>query len=73
MTGMNASKMMIMATVIVLPPIFLEILLVHVSGREFSLGNICLSIFFGFLGLEWLDADRQRPTVVPAAAAQHSL
>jgi hypothetical protein len=63
---------MITATVIVLPTIFLEILLVRVCGREFSVGNICLSILFGVAGLKWLGADRQLPTAIAAATAQRS-
>ena len=46
---------------LVLPCIILETILVRVSGRTFSFGNVFLSALFTIAGFVWIDADRQRP------------
>jgi VanZ family protein len=57
-TSWNVVRVLVLAIAIASPPILLEILLVHVSGRGFSLGNTCLSILLGLAGLKWVDADK---------------
>jgi hypothetical protein len=44
---------------IVVPSIFLEMLLVRISGRPFSLFNVFLSALFVMAGIIWINADRQ--------------
>ncbi len=44
---------------IVMPSILLEMLLVQISGRAFSLFNVFLSALFAIAGLIWINADRQ--------------
>ena len=44
---------------IVIPSILLEMLLVQISGRAFSLFNVFLSALFAIAGLGWINADRQ--------------
>ena len=43
-----------------MPSILLEMLLVRISGRPFSLFNVSLSALFAIAGLIWINADRQR-------------
>jgi hypothetical protein len=44
---------------IVVPSIFLEMELVRISGRPFSLFNVFLSALFVMAGIIWINADRQ--------------
>ena len=43
---------------VLLPGVLLEVLLVVVSGRSIWLGNIALSLLFGFAGILLMNADR---------------
>ena len=52
---------------LVLPCIILEMILVRVSGRAFSFGNLFLSALFTIAGFVWIDADRRWS--LPAAMA----
>jgi glycopeptide antibiotics resistance protein len=45
---------------LLLPPIFLEIILVHVSGRARSLGDIVLGFCLAVGGSLWINADRSK-------------
>ena len=45
---------------LVLPCIILEMILIKVSGRAFSFGNVFVSAFFTIAGFLWINADRQR-------------
>ena len=49
-----------LAVGLVLPCIILEMILVRVSGRAFSCGNVVLSALFTIAGFVWINADRQR-------------
>jgi hypothetical protein len=46
---------------IVVPSIFLEMLLVRISGRPFLLSNVFLSALFVIAGIIGINADRRRP------------
>jgi len=50
---------LVLMSAIVVPPIFLEMLLVRISGRAFSLFNVFLSALFVIAGIVWINADRQ--------------
>ncbi len=58
---------MVMMLAMVMPSIFLEMLLVRVSGRPFLLFNVFLSTLFAIAGLIWINADRQRPQAATIA------
>jgi glycopeptide antibiotics resistance protein len=51
-----------LALLLVVPPLLLEILLVAVSGRTFSAGNLLLSATLLVGGGLWINADHQRGT-----------
>jgi len=55
---------------IVTPSILLEMLLVRISARAFSLFNVFLSVLFVIAGLIWINAGRQRPQAATMAADQ---
>jgi VanZ family protein len=59
-----------LAIALVLPCIILEMTLVRVSGRAFSLANIALSALFAIAGFAWINADRQRSRPATIAAGQ---
>ena len=48
----------VMTSAVLLPPALLEILLVRVSGRAFSLNNVLLSVALTIAGMFWINADR---------------
>jgi glycopeptide antibiotics resistance protein len=58
---LGVGKMLVLVLAIVMPSIFLEMLLVRISGRAFSLFNVFLSALLVIAGLIWVNADRQRP------------
>ena len=53
-----------------LPCIILEMILVRVSGRAFSFGNVFLSALFTIAGFAWINADRRRSQPAMAATDQ---
>jgi glycopeptide antibiotics resistance protein len=55
---------------LVLPCIILEMILVRVSGRAFSFGNVFVSALFTTGGFFWINADRQRSQSATMAADQ---
>jgi len=60
LTKLGVKETLALVLAIVTPSILLEILLVRISGRAFSLFNIFLSSLFAIAGLIWINADRQR-------------
>jgi len=60
LTRLGVRETLALVLAIVTPSILLEILLVRISGRAFSLFNIFLSSLFAIAGLVWINADRQR-------------
>ena len=48
-----------LAIALILPCIILETILVSVSGRAFSFGNVFLSALFATAGFVWINADRR--------------
>ncbi len=56
----RAQKSLSLAIALVLPCIILEMILVRVSGRAFSFGNVFLSALFATAGFVWINADRRR-------------
>ena len=59
-----------LAIALVLPCIILETILVRVSGRAFSFGNVFLSALFTISGFVWINADRQRSRPATMATDQ---
>jgi hypothetical protein len=51
-------EMLVLVLAIVMPSIFLEMLLVRISGRAFSLFNVFLSALLVIAGFIWINADR---------------
>jgi ABC-type uncharacterized transport system permease subunit len=60
----------VLALAIVVPSILLEMLLVRISGRAFSLFNVSLSALFAIAGIIWINLDRQRPQAATMATDQ---
>jgi VanZ family protein len=56
---LDVRKILVLMLAIVVPSIFLEMLLVRISGRAFSLFNVFLSALFVIAGVIWINADRQ--------------
>jgi hypothetical protein len=61
LTTLDVRGTLVLMLAIVMPPIFLEMLLVRISGRPFSLFNVFLSALFVIAGLLWINSDQQRP------------
>jgi glycopeptide antibiotics resistance protein len=61
LTQVGVRETLVMALAIFMPSIFLETLLVRISGRPFSLFNVFLSILFLIAGVIWINADRRLP------------
>jgi hypothetical protein len=61
LTQPGVREALVMALAIVMPSILLEMLLVRISGRPFSLFNVFLSILFLIAGVIWINADRRLP------------
>jgi glycopeptide antibiotics resistance protein len=59
-----------LALALVLPGVILEMILVTVSGRAFSFGNVLVSCFFTMAGFFWINADRKRPQSATTATDQ---
>jgi len=57
----TSSKVLFLLVALVLPSILLEALLIRVSGRAPSLGNVVLGAVFGVLGLLWINLDQAEP------------
>jgi VanZ family protein len=55
----DVRKILVSMLAIVMPSVFLEMLLVWISGRPFSLFNVFLSALFVIAGIIWINADRQ--------------
>jgi VanZ family protein len=60
LTMLDVRGTLALVLAIVVPSILLEMLLVQISGRAFSLFNVSLSALFAIAGLIWINADRQR-------------
>ena len=60
LTSLDVRGTLAMMLAIVMPSIFLEMLLVRISGRPFSLFNVFLSALFIIAGIIWINADRKR-------------
>jgi hypothetical protein len=58
-TTLDVRGTLLMMLAMVMPSIFLEMLLVWISGRPFSLFNVFLSALFAIAGLVWINADRR--------------
>ena len=67
---LGLKEMLVLALAIVMSCIFLEMLLVRISGRAFSLFNVFLSTLFVIAGLVWINAGRQRPRAATMATDQ---
>jgi VanZ family protein len=59
LTTLDVREISALMLAIVVPSIFLEMLLVRISGRAFSLFNVFLSALFVIAGIVWINADRQ--------------
>jgi VanZ family protein len=59
LTALDVREILVLMLAIVMPPVFLEMLLVWISGRPFSLFNVFLSALFVIAGIIWINADRQ--------------
>jgi hypothetical protein len=55
----GVQEVLLVGIMIVLPGISLEIILVRVSGRPFSFGNVLLSLLLAIAGAMWINADRR--------------
>jgi glycopeptide antibiotics resistance protein len=60
LTRLDVRGTLVLMLAIVMPSIFLEMLLVRISGRPFSLLNVFLSALCMIAGIIWIDADRKR-------------
>jgi glycopeptide antibiotics resistance protein len=60
LTSLNVRGTLPMMLAIVMPSIFLEMLLVRISCRPFSLFNVFLSVLLMTAGIIWINADRKR-------------
>ena len=58
-TTLGVREILVFILAIVLPSIFLEMLLVWISGRPFSLFSVFLSVLFVIAGIIWINADRR--------------
>jgi hypothetical protein len=67
LTTLGIREMLVLVLAIVMPSIFLEFLLVRISGRAFSLFNVFLSALLVIAALIWVNADRQRPQAATIA------
>jgi len=63
-TRWGVQEALSLAIALVLPCIILETILVRVSGRAFSFGNVFLSALLAIAGFAWINADRQRPATI---------
>jgi VanZ family protein len=70
LTTLSVRETLVLALAIVIPSILLEMLLVRISGRAFSLFNVFLSSLFAIAGLIWINADRQRRQAATMAREQ---
>jgi VanZ family protein len=68
LTKLGVRETLVLVLVIVMPSILLEMLLVRISGRAFSLANVFLSGLFVIAGLIWINANRQRPQAATMAS-----
>ena len=59
LTSPGVKETLLLMFAIVTPSILMEMLLVRISGRGFSLFNVFLSALFVVAGLVWINADRQ--------------
>ena len=64
---LDIREMLVLVLATVMPSIFLEMLLVRISGRAFSLFNVFLSALVVIAALIWVNADRPRPQAVRIA------
>ena len=55
----GVQEVLLVGIMIILPGISLEIILVRVSGRPFSFGNVFLSLLLAIAGAMWINADRR--------------
>jgi hypothetical protein len=60
LTSLDVKGTLAMMLAIVMPSIFLEMLLVRISSRPFSLFNVFLSVLLMTAGIIWINADRKR-------------
>ena len=67
---LGVGETLVLALAIVVPSILLEMLLVRISGRAFSLFNVSLSALFAIAGIIWINLDRQRPQAATMATDQ---
>ncbi len=65
----NVTKVLVLTIAPILPAVCLELLLVRVSGRAVSLGNVLLSVLFAIGGALWINLDRQQHAA--GAATDH--
>jgi hypothetical protein len=56
---LEVKEVLVLTLAVVVPSIFLEMCLVRISGRAFSLFNVFLSVLFVIAGVIWINADRQ--------------
>ena len=70
LTTLDVRGTLVLMLAIVMPSIFLEILLVRISGRPFSFFNIVLSGLLVIAGVIWINADRQRLQAATMATGQ---
>ena len=66
---LDVRKFLVLMLAIVVPSIFLEMQLVRISGRVFSLFNVFLSALFVIAGVIWINADRQLEKIRVSAAS----
>jgi glycopeptide antibiotics resistance protein len=59
LTRLDVRGTLVLMLAIVMPALFLEMLLVRISGRPFSLFNVFLSALFMIAGIIWINADRK--------------
>jgi VanZ family protein len=59
LTSLGVKETLVLMFALVTPSILMEMLLVRISGRGFSLFNVFLSALFVVAGLVWINADRQ--------------
>jgi glycopeptide antibiotics resistance protein len=67
---LRAQKWLSLMIALVLPCIILELILVRVSGRAFSFGNVFVSALFTVAGFVWINVDWQRSRPATMATDQ---
>jgi hypothetical protein len=64
-TMQNFDEVLVLVIGLLVPAILLEFMLIWISGRTFSIGNLLLSILLPISGSLWINADR-RPSIKEA-------